>query len=66
MLSIGTGAWRKWVRQYFRLDSSAVASAEGNFNSDGRDDLAAVAPDGSIHLLMNPTTREATNGFALR
>ena len=34
---------------------AAVAWANADFNRDGRDDLAAVAPDGSIHLLTNQT-----------
>jgi ASPIC and UnbV len=34
---------------------AGVAWAEADFDSDGRNDLAAVAPDGSIHLLMNRT-----------
>jgi len=34
---------------------NAVAWAHADFDGDGRDDLAAVAPDGSIHLLMNRT-----------
>jgi len=34
---------------------AAVAWAHADFDGDGRDDLAAVAPDGSIHLLMNRT-----------
>jgi len=34
----------------------AVAWAHGDFDGDGRDDLAAVAPDGSIHLLLNRTS----------
>ena len=34
---------------------SGVAWAEADFDSDGRNDLAAVAPDGGIHLLLNRT-----------
>jgi tetratricopeptide (TPR) repeat protein len=34
---------------------SGSAWAEADFDSDGRGDLAAVAPDGGIHLLMNRT-----------
>ena len=34
---------------------SGLAWAEADFDSDGRGDLAAVAPDGGIHLLMNRT-----------
>jgi hypothetical protein len=34
---------------------AAVAWAEADFNGDGRADLAAVAPDGSLHLLTNQT-----------
>ncbi len=33
----------------------AVAWAHADFNNDGKLDLAAVAPDGSIHLLTNQT-----------
>ena len=35
---------------------SAVAWAHADFDGDGRDDIAAVAPDGSIHLLLNQTS----------
>jgi tetratricopeptide (TPR) repeat protein len=34
----------------------AAAWAHADFDSDGRDDLAAVASDGSIHLLLNRTS----------
>jgi tetratricopeptide (TPR) repeat protein len=34
----------------------AVAWAHADFDADGRDDLAAVASDGSIHLLLNRTS----------
>ena len=34
---------------------AAVTWAHADFDGDGRDDLAAVAPDGSIHLLLNRT-----------
>ncbi len=34
---------------------SAVAWAEADFDGDGRADLAAVAADGSLHLLLNRT-----------
>ena len=34
---------------------AAVAWAEADFDGDGRADLAAVAPDGSLHLLGNQT-----------
>ena len=34
---------------------AAVAWAHADFDADGRDDLAAVTPDGSIHLLLNRT-----------
>ncbi len=34
---------------------TAVAWAEADFDQDGRADLAAVAPDGSLRLLMNRT-----------
>src|ERR1039458_5409370 len=34
---------------------SGLAWAEADFDSDGRGDLAAVAPHGGIHLLMNRT-----------
>jgi hypothetical protein len=33
----------------------AVVWAEADFDLDGRTDLAAVAPDGSVHLLKNET-----------
>ena len=33
-----------------------LAWAVADFNGDGRVDLAAVAPDGSLHLLVNRTT----------
>ncbi len=38
----------------------SVTWAHADFDGDGRDDLAAVAPDGSIHLLLNrtPTANE--------
>jgi tetratricopeptide (TPR) repeat protein len=32
---------------------AAVAWAEADFDGDGRADLAAVAPDGSVHLFLN-------------
>ena len=35
--------------------SAAVAWAEADFDQDGRADLAAVAPDGSLRLLLNRT-----------
>jgi len=35
---------------------SAVAWAHADLDGDGRDDIAAVAPDGSIHLLLNRTS----------
>ncbi|MGD0201703.1 MAG: FG-GAP-like repeat-containing protein [Bryobacteraceae bacterium] len=41
----------------------AVAWAEADFNNDGRPDLAAIAPDGSIHLLTN---KSATTNQWLR
>jgi Flp pilus assembly protein TadD len=37
---------------------SAVAWAEADFDSDGRGDLAAVAADGGVHLLMNRTVSQ--------
>ena len=39
---------------------SGVAWAEADFDSDGRSDLAAVASDGGVHLLMNRTTGKNT------
>ena len=35
---------------------AAVAWAEADFDGDGRADLAAVAPDGGLHLLGNQTS----------
>ena len=37
---------------------SAAAWAEADFDSDGRSDLAAVAADGGVHLLMNRTVSQ--------
>ena len=58
----GGGAWRySGVRQYQAgpaiagLPGNAVAYAAGDFNGDGKPDLAAVSPDGSVHLLTNST-----------
>jgi len=34
---------------------AAVAWAAADFDQDGRADLAAVAPDGSVHVLLNQT-----------
>jgi len=34
---------------------SAVAMAQADFDGDGRNDIAAVAQDGSIHVLLNQT-----------
>ncbi|MBZ5596196.1 MAG: FG-GAP-like repeat-containing protein [Acidobacteriia bacterium] len=36
--------------------SPAVAWTHADFDADGRDDIAAVAPDGSLHLLLNRTS----------
>jgi hypothetical protein len=36
--------------------ADAVALAGADFNGDGRIDLAAIAPDGSLHVLENQTT----------
>jgi tetratricopeptide (TPR) repeat protein len=36
--------------------AEALAWAHADFDGDGRDDIAAVAPDGSIHLLLNRTS----------
>jgi len=60
-LIAGSAVWRNLAQGKTAAGKSpagmvdAVAFAQADFDADGRTDLAAVAADGSIHLLTNQT-----------